>query len=299
MDENFTETARDVGKVGYSALKDAKAMIKPGVKLIDVAEKIEKSIIEKGYRCAFPINLSINNEAAHYTPKLNDERVFSENDLIKIDFGVEKNGVLSDCAISVDLSGRYQELVETSKEALEAALSIVKDGVEVRKIGKAIEDTIAKHGFIPIKNLGGHGVDIHNLHSDIFIPNFDNGDTTKLKEGKIIAIEPFVTNGKKGLVIEGDFCEIYQFENEVSVRSPNARKILNEIKTSYNYEPFAARWLSKAVDSSFGLYAGINELYRAGALDAYPVLIEQSEGIVAQTEVDLIVGSDSCEVLTK
>jgi methionyl aminopeptidase len=298
-EENYLKTLRDIGRITFATLKEASTFIKPGIKAYDIAEKIEKSIIDKGYMCAFPLNLSVNSEAAHYTPKLNDDRVFNENDLIKIDFGIEKEGVLSDCAISIDLSGKNQDLIDASREALENALSVIKAGVPVNKIGKEIEDTIIKRGFIPIKNLGGHGVGIHALHSGIFIPNFDNGDTTKLNEGETIAIEPFATNGKKGIVIEGDFCEIYQFDTEVSVRSPNARKLLNEIKTKYASEPFAVRWLSEIVDSSFGLYSGISELFKAGVLSAYPVLIEQSNGLVAQTEVEVLVGNDSCEVLTK
>ena len=36
---------------------------------------------------------------------------------------------------------------------------------------------------MPIKNLGGHGIKEHDLHAELFIPNYDNGDFTVLEEG--------------------------------------------------------------------------------------------------------------------
>ncbi|MGC8572008.1 MAG: type II methionyl aminopeptidase [Candidatus Micrarchaeia archaeon] len=293
------EEIKNIYSRGYSAVKAAASFIKPDMTLLEVAEKIEKSILDEGFNCAFPINLSINSEAAHYTPSFQDSRTFNEKDVVKVDFGIEKYGIMSDCAVTVDLSNEHSDLVEASKEAVEAALSVIRKGVEVRKIGEAIENTIKKRNLIPIKNLGGHGIGIYDLHSSPFIPNFDNNDDTRLEEGMTIAIEPFVTNGKKGMVIEGDTCEIYQLEEEAIVRSQNARKLMNKIIEKYKNEPFAVRWLANSADSKFNLYSGISEIFRAGALSAYPVLVEQSGGLVAQTEVDVIVGSDSCILLTK
>lgn len=293
------DTIKKIYKAGYSAVKEAASYVKPGVKLLDVAERIEHNIIEQGYNCAFPINLSINEEAAHYTPSFQDEKIFNEKDVIKVDFGIEEFGIMSDCAVTVDLSGEHADLVDASKEAIDAALSIIKSGVEVGKIGQEIENTIKKRNLAPIKNLGGHGLGIHDLHAGPFIPNFNNKDNTKLEEGTIIAIEPFVTNGKSGIVIEGDTCEIYQLEAEAIVRSQNARKIMSAIINRYKNEPFAVRWLANELDSKFGLYSSISEIFRTGALNAYPVLLEQSKGLVAQTEVNVLVGTDSCELLTK
>ena len=84
-------------------------MVKPGARLLDVAESAEKFLKDKGFGLAFPINLSVNEQAAHYTPSVGDERIFTENDLVKIDFGAERNGLLGDGAITVDLSGKHRE----------------------------------------------------------------------------------------------------------------------------------------------------------------------------------------------
>ncbi len=44
-------------------------------------------------------------------------------------------------------------------------------------------------------NLNGHEMKQYNLHAGLSIPNYDDGTTTKVREGMIIAVEPFATNG--------------------------------------------------------------------------------------------------------
>lgn len=288
-----------VGKISYEALIKARDMVKPGVKLLDVADAVENFVREKGYTCAFPLNLSINEQAAHYTPSFMDDKVFTENDIVKVDFGAAKEGVLGDCAVTVDLTGQYSKLVDASRMALDNALSMIKIGVKVGDIGKEIAKTIESAGYKPVMNLGGHGVGVHNLHAEIFIPNYDNKDETTLEEGEVIAIEPFVTTGKKGLIAESGICDIYNFAQECSVRLPSARDLLKEIQTNHNSEPFAVRWLANKQVSKFGLYAAVNELVRAGALTPHPTLVGLDNGMIAQSEVEVIVEKDSCVVLTK
>jgi len=294
------EDWREAGKLSYAALQYAKAMIKPGVKLIDVAEATEAYIKEHGQSTAFPVNLSINENAAHYTPKTNDATVFSESDVVKIDFGTRKGTGSGDCAITVDLSGRYAKLVEASEEALQSALSVVKAGRRLGEIGAEIEKVAKEKGVIPIKNLGGHAITERELHADIFIPNFDNHDDTVLEEGQIAAIEPFMTmpNGS-GYVEEGSTIEIFQKLGEAEVRSQSARDIANYIDSNFGTFPFAVRWLTKRFGDEFTVRKALNEIGASGAIDAFPVLVEKKKAVVAQTEVSFIVEKDSCEVLTK
>lgn len=292
------EKAKELGGVLVEAIHLASGLVKPGNKLIDVASAAEKFLKDKGYGIAFPINISVNEQAAHYTPSLDDSKTFSNTDVVKIDFGAEKDGILSDCATTIDLSGKYLALVQAANEALDSAISTIKAGVALNEVGKAIAKSIESRGFVPIRNLGGHGIDEHDLHAEPFIPNFDNRDETRLEEGMMIAIEPFATTGK-GLVVDSDLREIYSYIESSSVRSGDARLLLKEIETKYDKEPFAVRWLSNVIDSKFKLYAAIGELVRAGALEPHPTLVEISNGIVSQAEAQLIVEKDGCEVITK
>ncbi len=291
-------TLEGVGAMSYKAIQMARGLVKPGVRLVDVAEKVEKFVMDNGFGLAFPLNLSVNSEAAHYTPSVEDERAFSENDIVKIDFGAEKDGLLGDCAVCIDLSGHYSSLVEGAEAALAVAISRVRPGVTTGEIGREIAKAIEDKGGRPIRNLGGHGVGKHDLHSEPFIPNYDDDSKNVLEEGMVIAIEPFATDGK-GLVTDGDSCEIYQYVGPAQIRQPAARQVLEEVTAKYGSEPFAVRWLARSAQSKFSLYAAIRELERAGAIEPHPTLVEIGRGHVAQAEAMVIVEKDGCKVLTK
>jgi methionyl aminopeptidase len=293
------ELAREVGGFSYKALQYAKTLVKPGAKLADVADNAEKFAWDNGFGCAFPINLSINQQAAHYTPTVGDEIVFTDNDVVKVDFGLSKDGILGDCALTVDLSGKHAPLVEATEDALREGIGAVRAGVKVSAVGGAIEKAIVKHGFLPVKNLGGHGVAKHDLHSHPFIPNYDNGDEDELEEDTVVAIEPFATTDTVGMITESNTCEIYEFAGEAPVRLPNGRTVLKVVMEKYGSEPFAVRWLMNDIKDRFVLYSGIGELVRSGALVAHPMLTTVGKGIVSQAEAQVLVTKDGCEVLTK
>ncbi|MGC8710225.1 MAG: type II methionyl aminopeptidase [Candidatus Micrarchaeia archaeon] len=290
------EKLKDVGRVTHDALEYGRNKIKPGARLYEVAEEIEEYMKEKGFALAFPVNISINEEAAHYTPMQNDLRVFGDKDIVKLDLGARKDEYLGDSAITVDLSNEHGALVECSREAVEEAISIVRAGRSMSEIGKAVEAIIRKYKFNPVKNLGGHGITRNELHANIFIPSFDNGDPTKLEEGEVIAIEVFVTPGE-GFVKDGDYVQIFQ-KFAGMPRLASSREVAEFIDKHYQTYPFAMRWLAKDFDE-FKIKAALNELSRMEILESFPVLVERSKGIVAQTEYEMIVEKDSCDVVTK
>ncbi len=291
---------RGVGSISYRALEKARELVKEGAGRLKVAQELESFFRGNGYEMAFPVNISVNETAAHFSPGLEDTYKFSAKDIVKIDLGARKDVYLSDCAITIDLSGSNGKLVEASEEALEAAISKVRAGREVREIGREIEAVAKNKGAKPIKNLGGHGISRDELHSRIFIPNYDNGDNEKLEDGEVIAIEPFMTDGY-GAVEEGSEVQIFEKKDDVAPRSQEAREVFSHIQKNYLTYPFAFSWLQKEFSSlgEFKLRRALNELAMLGGLELYPVLIEKKSGMVAQTEKELIVTKDSCEVVTK
>lgn len=300
MEEYNYDTIREVGKVSFEALQHSKKTVKEGRKILDIAEELENFIKEKGFSLAFPVNISINQNAAHYTPTMDDAYVLSGKEVIKIDLGARKDSYLGDCALTIDLSQNYSKMVEASEEALLNAISLVKTGREVNEIGREIAKTVEAKGFKPIRNLGGHGISRSDLHADIFIPNFDNGDTTKLEEGQVIAIEPFVTDGI-GLVGDGEHLQIFQKTKEAQLRSQESRRISEFIDKSYSAYPFAIRWLQREFKElgEFKIRRALNELAGQEAIESFPVLVEKKNGTVAQSEKEMIVQKDSCEIITK
>lgn len=272
------------GEIASQAREFGKQIIRPGFRLLDISEKIEKKIVELDGKCAFPAQLSVNNIAAHYNPIVNDESVLKEGDLVKLDLGVHINGAVADTAVTVDL-GNNTKLTNASKEALKSAIEFIKPGVEVREIGRIINKTIEGYGFKSIKNLGGHGIELYRVHTSPFIPNFDNGDNTKLKKGQVIAIEPFATNGA-GFVYEGNPSEVYELKAVKPVRNANSRVMLNHINKEYRTLPFAKRWLTNLKGYNLALHL----LVKQGIVYSYPQLPEKSKGLVSQHEHTLIVG---------
>ena len=136
----------EAGRLTAKVRDYGKKLIKENIKLIDVTENIEKFTLDNNINLAFPIQLSINEIAAHYAAFVNDDIIFKKNDLIKLDIGVCVNGAIGDSAVSVGIGNKWDKLISASEIALNEAIKIVKDGITLGEIGKTIEDAIHKTG---------------------------------------------------------------------------------------------------------------------------------------------------------
>lgn len=286
---------KKAGKIAAEALEYGRGLIKNGAVIREVCDKIDQKIIELGAKPAWPSQIGLDAVAAHSTPEDDDNSVF-DNQLVCLDVGAHIDGCIGDNAVSVDLSGKYSDILKASEEALKNAMKTVRVGVTLGEIGRVIQETIQSYNLQPVKNLCGHGISPWIIHDKPSIPNFDTKDMRTLQGDQIIAIEPFATDGA-GMIYEADHGNIFALVNVKPVRSPYAREILKFIGENYNNLPFTTRWLIK----QFGkgkTSLGLNELMRAGILHAYPPLIEKNKGMVAVFEKTLYVG-EKVEVLTK
>ena len=285
MEKSVLDSYLKAGKIVIEAREYGVTLIKAGASLKEVCDKIEDKIRSLKGELAFPVQISLNQVAAHYCPDDNDTVIFKQGDLAKLDIGVHINGYVADTAVSVDL-GNHAELMKASREALDNALKLIRPGVTLGEIGKVIQETISSHGFSPIKNLSGHGLGEYEIHTKPTIPNFDTGDTTKLKEDQVIAIEPFATTGQ-GMIFESTNPTIFSQIDQKPVRSPFAREILAYIQ-QYKALPFARRWLVRKFGAGKTSFA-LRELLQADILRAYPPLPEKADGLVSQFEHSVIV----------
>ncbi|MFH1587233.1 MAG: type II methionyl aminopeptidase [Candidatus Diapherotrites archaeon] len=291
MEKEELKNYQKAGKILAEVLKKAKKSIKPGQKLLEIAEKAEKGIISLQGVPAFPANLSKNHYAAHFSPSFDDVEIVGEKDLLTVDLGVHLDGFVADAAFTIDFSGENGKMIEASEDALEAALSVIEEGVEIRKIGKAIEEAIRKKGFNPIQNLSGHGLERWITHAAPSIPNIDNNDDRVLEDGMVIAIEPFATDGR-GFVREGAQAEIFSLEEKRPVRNMDTRKIISFIDETYHTLPFAERWLMDELKiSEFKRRIAMRELMQRKCIRAFPILHEEEGRIVAQSETSVILNS--------
>jgi len=295
--EEKIEKLLKAGEIAKEIKKEVLHLIKPGASLYEIAEFVEKRTIELGGKPAFPCNLSINEIAAHYTPYNGDKAVLKEGDYLKVDLGVHVDGYIADTAFTVRVGMEGDDLIEASKEALENAIAVIKAGVRINEIGKVIEETIRGHGFNPIVNLSGHVIERYKLHTGISIPNiYRPHDNYELKEGDIVAIEPFATIGA-GQVIETPPTLIYMYIRDRPVRLPQARTLLSYVKKNFSTLPFAYRWLQNLMPE-VQLKLALIQLEKAGAFYGYPILKEIRGGLVSQAEHTVIVEKDGVLVTT-
>lgn len=286
---------RKAGKLTSEVRGYGKSLIKKGAKIKEVVEKIYKKIDDMKMIPSFPVNISMNEIAAHDTANINDERTFND-EIIKLDLGVEVEGCPGDSAVTIDLSGKNQKLVEASQKALENAIKIVKPGTKLGEIGKVVEETIKSYGFQPIRNLSGHSIEEYDLHAGLSIPNFDTGDKTELEEGMIIAIEPFATTGI-GLIEEKGIPQIFAIYNpNMNVRI--GRDVMKELK-EYSTLPFSKFQIGRKGFSEPKINMVLRMLENNNNIAKYVPLVEKTKGLVAQTEHTLLVTKDGCEILTK
>ncbi|WP_181686785.1 type II methionyl aminopeptidase [Halorhabdus salina] len=285
------EKHREAGEILAEVRDEAAERVEVGVSHLEIAEWAEDRIRELGGEPAFPVNISIDEEAAHATPSVEDDETFGE-ELINLDIGVSVDGWLADTAVTVDLAGR-DELAEASAEALDAALDIVQAGVETGEIGAVVEETIEGYGFNPVVNLTGHGLGQYEQHTEPNIPNRAVDQSVTLEAGDVVAIEPFATDGP-GKVREGSDEEIFALEREGSIRDRRARQALEQIAEEFKTLPFATRWLDVKRPKM-----ALRRLKQQDIIHGYPVLKEDDGHYVSQKEHTIIVTEDGCEVTTR
>jgi methionyl aminopeptidase len=291
LDAEQYEKHREAGEILAQVRDEAADMVEVGVSHLEVAEFAEDRIRELGGKPAFPVNISIDEEAAHATPSVDDDSTFGE-EMINLDIGVHVDGWLADTAVTVDLSG-HDDLAEAPAEALEAAIDVVEPGVETGEIGAAIEAVIESYDYNPVVNLTGHGLGHWDQHTTPNIPNREVSQGATLEVGDVVAIEPFATDGT-GKVSEGAEEEIFALEREGNVRNRQARQALEQITEEFRTLPFATRW----IESSRAEMA-LRRLKAQDIIHGYPVLKEDDGKLVSQKEHTLIVTPDGCEVTTR
>ncbi|MEM0449804.1 MAG: type II methionyl aminopeptidase [Methanomassiliicoccales archaeon] len=295
MDEHELACLRKAGAISREARELGASLIREGARLVDIAVEVEAYIIRKGARPAFPVNIGINDVAAHFTPSSDDRATFSKGDVVKVDVGAHVDGFVGDTAVTVEVGTKnWQSLIESSAKALRIAIEMIGDGVQVSKVGGTIERVIKEEGFRPVANLTGHGMRRFSLHAGLTVPNIDDGSAARIRKDMVVAVEPFATNGG-GQVFNSHGGNIYRIIRERPVKNERAMDLFNLIKTNFGTLPFCERWCTEIMHDAPSL---LKNLVRHGLISSYPILKEIKGGMVAQTEHTVIITGQRCEVTT-
>lgn len=247
--------------VGETLAEVAKA-IRPGIttKELDVvADEFIKSknakAAFKGYK-GFPSSLciSVNAEVVHGLP---GKRVIREGDVVSVDCGVIKGGWFGDSAYTFGVGELKEEdakLLQVTKQSLLNAIKLARPGNRLGDIGFAVQDLAEKNGYGVVRELIGHGIG-KSLHEKPEVPNYGKrGQGITLRKGLVIAIEPMINQGKRGVKFHDDNWTVTtvdmknsaHFEHTIAV-TDGAPDVLSSFEE-----------IEKAVEQNQNLYKLIN-----------------------------------------
>src|SRR3989344_2588404 len=205
MEKSVIDKILKAGKIAQELRIYARSIVVRDRLLFEIADLIDKKISSLGAKPAFPVNLSMNEIAAHYTPVFGDSTL--AHGLLKVDIGISVDGYIADTAFAV--------------------------GKRLTEIGAEISSAISKLGFSSISNLSGHSIERFVVHAGWTVPNFDSGRKDVLEECRYATV-PFATNGLSR-VRDGCKSGIYRVnvDSGAGVRDRVARDVLAWIADEY------------------------------------------------------------------
>ena len=179
------------------------------------------------YRFPGATCISVNDEAAHGIPSFT--RQLRQGDLVNLDVSIELDGYFSDTGMSVavgEVRPIATRLLDATRLAQADAMAAAQPGSRLRDIARAVQRRAKRHGFRVIRNLNGHGIG-RGLHEEPAVPSVDEGQSLVLREGLVLAIEPFlsptadeVVEGEDGWTLRTiDGSLVAQFEHSIVVTS--------------------------------------------------------------------------------
>jgi methionyl aminopeptidase len=296
---NFFDCYQRAGKIASVVRERARKKYHVGSTVFRICESIEAEIRELGGAPAFPVNVSLNDIAAHYTAEPNDTLEVKDSDILKIDIGVQLDGYIADTAVTVCYDPKSEALVKVAEMALNEAVKVAKVNTKANDIGAAVENTIVKLGFKPIQNLSGHSLERYTIHAGRSIPNIRTfGPSFSLSSGQAYAVEPFVTTKDgQGVVYEGKIRNIFSITSRKPSKNQDADIFLAQLWNKFRTLPFAIRWITDLYDEQRARQL-IELLVKKRNVHAYPILVEGNGKIVSQAEHTLIPGINSNCVIT-
>jgi methionyl aminopeptidase len=215
--QNDIDKLRVAGRMLAEVLAELSALVKPGITTAELDLAAEKAIRARGAvpvflgyqpdgaEHPFPavICISVNEEIVHGIP--HELHTLVEGDIVTLDLGLSYDGYFVDSAVTVpvgEISSEDQQLIDATREALDAAIAAVHAGVKTGDIGHAVESVAKKWKLSVVEDLGGHAVG-QAIHEHPFIANFGKkGKGEVLPEGMVLALEPMLSRGSPRIVLD-------------------------------------------------------------------------------------------------
>lgn len=318
FDADRIRDIREAAEVHRQVRYDFQRWVKPGMSLIDIVNRIEsgtkalvgKDGLKRGW--GFPTGVSLNHIAAHYTPNYGDKTVLQYDDVMKVDFGVQINGHIVDCAFTQTFNPKYDPLKQAVRDATNTGIK--EAGIDVRlcDVGAAIQEVMESYEIeldgktFPIKsirNLNGHNIGNYQIHGGKSVPIVKGGDQTKMEEGEFFAIETFGSTGR-GVVQEdletSHYMKNYEMDSQraaSSLKSKKAKDLLRHIETHFGTLAFCRRWLDDSGEKQYLL--ALKALTEQDIVRPYPPLCDIKGSYTAQYEHTILLRPTCKEVISR
>ena len=298
-------------------------ILKPNMKLYDLALKIENEIKKSNNikdnvndGIGFPTGLSINNCAAHWTPKKDDLIKLKRDDLIKIDYGVHINGSIIDSAFSYSFDDKYKNLIDCSKNATLMAINMMKPEMCLSEIGEIVEEYMTSCEIIlnnklykikPVRDLCGHEIRKYMIHGKKVIPNIKiENYNERVKSGEYYAVETFATTGSGLTYEDNNECSHYMINyNKKQIVKGKNKDFYRLIYENYNTLAFCDRWLfgkemkkKKEILDGNKIEKKLTELCNIDVINKYPPIYDTiKESYVSQYERSIYINEYGNNIL--
>jgi len=288
------------GQIAAQVRENARKKNHVGRTLYEICDSIESEINERGGQPAFPVNISLNEIAAHYTAEPDDQIVIKDTDVVKIDLGVHIDGYVADTAVTISYDSKYDQLIKIAELSLYEATKIAKCATKSSEIGKTIENTITYNGLKPIQNLSGHSLEQYVIHAGKSIPNIKTyGPSFSLMPNQAYAIEPFVTTKDGlGIVYEGKIRNIFSLVSRKPTKNKDTDEFIIYLWNRFKTLPFAVRWLVNDFAES-KVREMLEYLIKKKNIRSYPILVEGNNKVVSQAEHTVFILKNLSHIITK
>lgn len=203
---------RRAGLVVAETLRVLRAAVRPGVTTAALDRLAAETFARYGARSGpiltydYPgaVCISVDDEVVHGVP---GPKILRTGQLVTLDVAAEVAGYHADAAITIAVDrvdGRRRGLVAATRAALTQGIRAAQPGARLRDVGFAIEREAHRRGFRVLRELTGHGIGLA-MHEDPIVFNWAApAARTELTPGLVFTIEPMLTAGGPGLVLEGD-----------------------------------------------------------------------------------------------
>lgn len=207
------EKMRVAGRLAAEVLEMIEPHVKAGVTTGELDKICHDYIVNVQQAVPAPLNyhgfpkstcISVNEVVCHGIP---GEKVLKDGDIVNVDITVIKDGYHGDTSKMIIVGKPTilgERLCRITQESLYLSLKMVKPGVRLREIGKAIQKFAEAEGFSIVREYCGHGIGAE-FHEEPQVLHYDADDGgVILREGMTFTIEPMINAGKRQVRLMGD-----------------------------------------------------------------------------------------------